>query len=269
MGDVRSALFAGVVLALAAGGAQAAEKWRPIFNGRNLDGWVPKVNHHPLGENWNDTFRAGDGVLRVSYAKYDRFKDEFAHLIHRTPYAAYRLRFEYRFIGPQTPGAPGWAVRNSGVMIHGQAPEAMGLDQSFPISVEAQLLGGAPGETRPTGNVCTPGTTVSIGGVPMKEHCRNSTAPTFRDGEWVRFEVEVHGSRLVRQLVNGVSVMEYGDIRLDPTEYKRFGNIDAGDPKAAALIAKGTATLDRGYISLQGEGHPIEFRRIEILKLRE
>ena len=269
MGALRNVALAGLTLALTAGGTQAAEKWRPIFNGRNLDGWVPKVNHHPLGENWRDTFLVRDGVLVVSYAKYDRFSDQFAHLIYRTPYSSYRLRFEYRFMGPQTPGAPAWAVRNSGVMIHGQAPEAMGLNQSFPVSVEAQLLGGAPGETRPTGNVCTPGTTVSMDGAPMKEHCRNSQAPTFQDGEWVRFEVEVHGARLVRQIVNGQPVMEYGDIHLDPTEYKRFGNIDPGDPKAAALVAKGTAPLDRGYISLQGEGHPVEFRKIEILKLRD
>jgi len=267
---MRRAALIGLALAVAAGGgAQAEGKWRSIFNGRNLDGWVPKVNHHPLGENYLDTFQAKDGVLRASYAKYTVFKDEFAHLIYRTPYSTYRLRLEYRFIGPRTPGAPAWAVRNSGVMIHGQAPEEMGVDQSFPISVEAQLLGGGPGETRPTGNVCTPGTTVSIDGVPMKDHCLNSKAPTFQDGEWVRFEVEVHGSKLIRQFVNGQPVMEYTDIHLDPTEYKQFGNINPGDPKAAALVAKGTAPLDRGYISLQGESHPVEFRRIEIMKLPE
>ena len=269
MGALKQAALVGLALALAADGAQAAERWRPIFNGRNLDGWVVKVNHHPAGENWRDTFRAKDGVLRAAYDQYPVFKDEFAHLIYKTPYASYRLRLEYRFIGPQTPGAPAWAVRNSGVMIHGQAPESMGLDQPFPVSVEAQLLGGAPGETRPTGNVCTPGTTVSIGGVPMKAHCRNSSAPTFQDGQWVRFEVEVHGGRLVRQIVNGQPVMEYGDLHLNPAEYRAFANIDPQDPRAADLIAKGTAPLDRGYISLQGEGSPVEFRKIEIMRLPE
>jgi hypothetical protein len=263
MGHLSRLAAAALALALGAQGAQAAEAWRPIFNGRDLDGWVPKVNHHPLGENWRDTFTVEDGVLRVSYDRYDGFKDQFAHLVYRTPYSSYRLRLEYRFTGPAAPGAPAWAVRNSGVMIHGQAPETIGLDQPFPISVEAQLLGGAPGQTRPTGNVCTPGTTVAIAGERMQAHCRNSRSKTYQDGRWVRFEVEVRGARLVRQIVDGETVMEYGDLRLAPSEYKGF-SIPVADPPPPD-----GAVLDRGYISLQGEGSPIEFRNIEILRLTE
>lgn len=255
-----------LVLALAVSLAPSlacAADWRPIFNGRDLDGWTPKVAGHPLGENWRDTFRVEGGVLKVSYDKYDRFRGEFAHLIYRTPLSSYRLRLEYRFLGPPTPGAPAWAVRNSGVMLHGQAPETMALDQSFPISVEAQFLAGAPGETRPTGNVCTPGVTVSIGGVPMKEHCRNSVSRTYPEGEWVRFEVEVQGARLVRQIVNGETVMEYADVRLAPAE---FAGLAAG---SSAYAGRGEELLSTGYISLQGEGHPVEFRKIELLQLRD
>lgn len=252
-----------LLLALAASLAPSlagAADWRPIFNGRDLDGWIPKVAGHPLGENWRDTFRVENGVLKVAYDKYDRFNGEFAHLIYRQPLASYRLRLEYRFLGPQTPGAPAWAVRNSGVMLHGQAPDTMALDQTFPISIEAQFLGGAPGETRPTGNVCTPGVTVSIGGAPMREHCRNSASRTYPEGEWVQFEVEVRGSRLIRQVVNGETVLEYGDVRLAPQE---FAGLKA---TSAAVTAE---ALGSGYISLQGEGHPVEFRKIEVLDLRD
>lgn len=250
-----------LILALVAGLAPSvacAADWRPIFNGRNLDGWVPKIAGHPLGQNWRDTFRVEHGVLRVSYDQYDRFHGEFGHLIYRAPLASYRLRLEYRFLGPQTPGAPPWAVRNSGVMLHGQAPETMSLDQTFPISVEAQFLGGAPGETRPTGNVCTPGVSIAIGGVRMREHCRNSTSRTYPEGEWVRFEVEVDGSRLIRQKVNGETVMEYTDVRLAPEEFAGLGAV------SPAYAGKTDIALEGGYISLQGEGHPVEFRKIEI-----
>jgi hypothetical protein len=248
--------------AMLAAPAAAAGTWRPIFDGRSLDGWVPKINHHPLGENWRDTFQARDGVLRVDYSRYPSFKDEFGHLIYRRPLTSYRLRLEYRFLGPSPPGARAWAWRNSGVMFHGQAPEEMALDQPYPIAVEAQLLGGnAPGETRPTGNVCTPGTTVSIGGVPQTQHCVNSTSKTYPDGAWVRFELEVHRGRLVRQYVNGEKVMEYTDVRLDPSEFRRFGDIDPGDCRPGPLTA--------GYISLQAESGPIEFRRIELMELKE
>jgi len=238
-------------------------KWTSIFNGRNLDGWVVKVNHHPLGENWRDTFVVKDGTLRASYANYDRFKDEFAHLIYKKPLSSFRIRLEYRFLGDSPPGAPAWAIRNSGVMIHGEAPEAMGLDQSYPISVEAQLLGGKAGETRPTGNVCTPGTTVSIDGALLLAHCRNSSAKTYPDGQWVRFEVEVHGSKVVRQYVDGELVMTYSDLKLAPAEYKGL------NAPAVDLIPKGSGPLDRGYISLQGESAPVEFRKIELMELPE
>ena len=253
--------FAATAIVLAqAPAAGAADRWVSIFNGRNLDGWVPKINHRPAGENWNNTFVVKDGTLRVSYDNYGgKFTDEFAHLIYKVPLSSYRLRLEYRFLGGSAPGVPAWAIRNSGVMLHGQAPEAMALDQPYPISVEAQLLGGStPGEVRPTGNVCTPGTTVSFDGAPMKAHCRDSKSPTFQDGEWVRFEVEVHGARQVRQYVNGVLVMDYGDLWLDPSEYKRFANVDPGDAKPAPL--------DHGYISLQGESSPVEFHKIELMK---
>jgi len=255
------ALLAATVAILAAAAPAAAETWRPIFNGRDLEGWVPKINHHPLGENWRDTFRVRDGVLVVSYERYDAFKDEFAHLIYRTRLSNYRLRLEYRLTGPQTPGAPAWAVRNSGVMLHGQPPETMALDQAFPVSVEAQFLAGAPGETRPTANVCTPGVTVSIAGVPRREHCLNAASKTYPEGEWVRFEAEVQGGRLIRHRVNGETVLEYTDVRLAPAELAQLG---AG----AAALPKDAAPLDGGYISLQGEGHPVEFRNIEVLEAR-
>lgn len=256
---VRAALLAA---AIAAAGPANAETWRPIFNGRDLTGWVPKVNHRPLGENWRDTFRVEDGVLKVRYGDYEVFKDEFAHLIYRTPLSNYRLRLEYRFTAPATPGAPAWAIRNSGVMLHGQPPGTMALDQSFPVSVEAQFLGGAPGETRPTGNVCTPGVTITLAGAPRKEHCLNAASPTYPEGEWVRFEAEVHGGRLIRHIVNGAVVMEYTDVRLAPDEY---AGLSADAP---ALAAKGPALLEAGHISLQGEGHPVEFRNIEVMELR-
>ena len=251
---------AACLVLLAATPAAAQGGWRSIFNGRDLTGWTPKINHRPLGENWRDTFRVQDGVLKVSYAEYDRFTDEYAHLIYKRRLSHYRLRFEYRFTGPPPPGAAAWATRNSGVMLHGQAPEAMALDQPYPIAVEAQLLGGdTPGDVRPTGNVCSPGTSIAIDGKPVTEHCLNSTSPTFQDGEWVRFEVEVRGGRSVKQYVNGKLVMAYGDIRLAPGEYRRFANIDPG----AAV----SAPLTSGYISLQGESSPVEFRRIELKML--
>ena len=118
---MRPVLAAAVLaLAVAPAAAHAEVAWKPIFNGRDLSGWTPKINHHPAGENWRDTFTVKDGVLVVSYGQYDRFNDEYGHLVFNTPLSAYRLRLEDVFTGPRAPGAQGWADRNSGVMRQGQ-----------------------------------------------------------------------------------------------------------------------------------------------------
>ncbi len=265
---MRGAILLAALAALGAASAHAEGRWRTILNGKDLSGWTPKVNHRPAGENWKNTFVVQDGLLRVSYAEYGHFTDEYAHLVFNRKLKAYRLRLEYRFVGTPTPGAQGWAERNSGVMIHGQAAGDMGLDQPYPVSVEAQILGGKPGETRPTGNVCTPGTTVTIADKPMPEHCRNSTSKTYQDGEWVRFEVEVHGGRLVRQYVNGDLVMTYTNLHFAPAEYPGF-KMDTTTPAGQALLARGAAPLEDGYLSLQGESTPIEFRKVELMELKD
>lgn len=238
----------------------APGQWMSLFNGKDLSGWIPKINHRPLGENYLDTFVVRDGVLRVSYDKYSKFSDEFAHLMYRTPFSNYRLRMDYRFVGKDTPGGPPWASRNSGVMIHGQTPESIGQHQPFPVSVEVQLLNGSAGETRTTGNVCTPGTRVDFDGVPLKDHCRNSSSKTYTGEDWVHLEIEVRGGRHLRTVIDGRVVLEYQNIQLDPTDLRAM----------EIYLSNGLKTqLDSGYIALQGEGHPIEFRNIQIQVLNE
>jgi hypothetical protein len=237
--------------------AAAAEEWVSLFNGRDLTGWTPKFAGFEPGVNFKNTFRVEGGLLRVSYDEYERFNGEFGHLFHNQTFSSYRLRVEYRIVGLQTPGGPEWAFKNSGIMIHGQTPESMALDQSFPVSIEVQLLGGDGESERPTATLCTPGTHVKMEERLITRHCTNSSSPTFHGEEWVTVEVEVRGSRLIRHMVNGVVVLEYTDPQLD-----------GADKDAAALIAAGAPLiLTQGTISLQAESHPFEFRKIEILLL--
>jgi len=235
--------------------AQAEGRWRPIFNGRSLEGWTPKITGHPLGDNYRDTFVVKDEAIRVSYAGYDRFNGQFGHLIYRTPLKAYRLRLSYRLLDPGMPDAPKWARSNSGVMFYGQAPETMTLNQQFPVSVEFQILGQDGEGARPTGSVCTPGTNIVIDGAMAKAHCTVSTGPTIPNGTWTRLELEVRPDGEVVQRINGVDVMRYSRVELDPR-----------DPDAKPLIAArdGVLALTDGYVSLQSEGHPIEFKDIEV-----
>jgi Domain of Unknown Function (DUF1080) len=239
-------------------GAADAKDWIQLFNGKNLDGWVPKIKGYDLGDNFGDTFRVTNGVLQASYDKYTRFDEKFGHLFYqKQKFSYYTLVAEYRFVGEQVPGGPDWAVRNNGLMLHSQAPQTMGKDQDFPISVEVQLLGGGPSGNRSTANVCTPGTEIFMNGAMVKGHCFNSKSETYRGDRWVRVEVEVRGGEHITHKVEGQTVLEYDKPTIGG------GNVSGFDPK---VKVDGTL-LTEGYITIQGESAPTEFRKIELLNL--
>src|SRR4051812_4329765 len=201
-----------------AGPAQDKGEWVPLFNGKNLDGWTPKIKGYEAGDNYGDTFRVEDGVLKVSYDKYAQFGNKFGHLFYKDKFSHYVLRVEYRFVGEQAKGAPGWALRNSGVMFHSQSPQSMRKDQDFPVSIEFQFLGGTGKGKRPTGSVCSPGTNIVIKDKLVTTHCINSTSKTYHGDQWVKAELQVRGSGKVKHLINGQVVMEYEKPQLDPTD---------------------------------------------------
>jgi hypothetical protein len=234
------------------------EGWIPLFNGKDLQGWKPKIKGYELGNNFGDTFRVEDGVLKVAYDRYPKFDNRFGHLFFDRKFSHYRLRIEYRFVGDQCPGGPSWALRNSGVMIHCQSPESMGKDQDFPVSIEAQFLGGNGKDKRPTGNVCTPGTNIVMHDKLITQHCNDSRSKTYHGDEWVAIELEVHGNGLIRHIIDGETVIEYEKPQLDER-----------DPDARRLMKAGEKMIHEGYIALQAESHPIEFRKVEILPLKE
>jgi hypothetical protein len=243
-------LITGLVICAA---AQDAGKWIALFNGKNLDGWTPKFAGSELGVNYKNTFRVENGILKVSYDQYAKFSGEFGHLFYKDKFSHYRIRVEYRFTGEQTAEAPAWAFRNSGVMLHCQSPSSMSKEQSFPVSIEAQLLGGNGHQERSTGNVCTPGTNIVMNGQLITNHCINSTSKTFHGDQWVTAEFEVHGDSLIRHYINDDLVLQYEQPQLDEK-----------DADGKKLIRDGDKRIGEGYISLQAESHPVEFRKVEI-----
>ena len=257
------ALVLSLVPALALAGERPAApptdaKWIALFNGKDLDGWVPKITGYDAGVNFGDTFRVKKGVLEVSYDRYEAFGGRFGHLFYRTPFSHYVIAVEYRFTGDQAKGGPDWAFRNSGIMIHGQPVETMRKEQDFPISIEVQLLGGrGDGKPRSTANLCTPGTNVVMDGKLETRHCVSSTSKTFDGDQWVRVEVEVHGGGVITHLVNGEAVLSYEKPRVGG------GNVSGYDPAAK----RDGELLTGGSISLQSESHPVEFRKVELREL--
>jgi Domain of Unknown Function (DUF1080) len=235
--------------------------WIQLFNGRDLKDWTPKFARHDLGVNVNDTFRVEEGLLEVRYDKWTSFGGEFGHIFYKEPFSYYLLAAEYRFVGEQVTGAGpklSWAIRNNGLMLHAPDPKTMLKDQDFPISIEVQLLGGlGNGKPRTTANLCTPGTNVVMNGTLHTAHCTNSTSKTYDGDVWVRVEVLVHGDEVIRHLVEGQTVLEYTKPQIGG------GAVSPVDP---AVKVDGTP-LTRGYIALQAETAPIDFRKVELLNL--
>ncbi|MGC1631029.1 MAG: DUF1080 domain-containing protein [Gelidibacter sp.] len=239
---------------------QATENWISLFNGKDLDGWTPKIKGYALGHNFENTFRVEDGVLKVSYDGYDgKFNDRFGHLFYKTPYSNYKLKMQYRFTGDQIADGAGWATRNSGVMIHGEDPKNMGKYQSFPLSIEVQMLGGlTQGVDRSTANLCTPGANVVMDGELITNHCTESNSETYYGDQWVSLEVEVYNDSLIIHKINDKEVLRYSK--------PQYGGADMDDYNPMYKERIGEA-IKGGYISLQSESHPTEFRNIELLKL--
>ena len=231
--------------------------WRTLFNGKDMDNWRIKIAKHELDENYANTFRVEDGLLKVRYDGYEDFDRQYGHIFYDESFSHYLYRVQYRFVGEQAPGGEGWALRNSGVMLHGQDPETMTKDQDFPISIEGQLLGGDGEKPRTTSNLCTPGTNVIMDGELFTPHCVSSNSKTFHGEQWVTADFLVLGDSIIHHIVEGDTVLTYYKPQIGG------GNVSNHNPE----VKKDGQLISTGYISLQSESHPIDFKSVEIFDL--
>ena len=236
------------------------KEWDVLFDGKNLEGWTTKIHHYDVGDNFGDTFRVEDGIIKVRYDQYEGdYNDRYAHLYYDTPYSYFHLSMEYRFIGEVHPGAPSFVEKNSGVMFHSQDPRTILKEQDWPISVEMQFIGGIKeGEPRPTGNMCSPGTDVFYKGRVDPNHCINSSSDTYYGDQWVKADLIVYGDSLVQHIINGKKVLEYSKPQMGG------GVVQGFDPN----IKNDGKLLKEGFIALQSEGQPVDFRNVKIKNLK-
>jgi hypothetical protein len=258
IGTITALLLLTTALAAAQDAAPKAKSadWVQLFNGKNLDGWTVKIAKHKVGDNFADTFRVENGLLKVAYDKYTSLDNQFGHLFYKDKFSYYLIAVEYRFVGEQVKGGPEWGYRNNGIMVHSQSAESMGFDQDFPTSIEVQLLGGDGTHDRPNGNVCTPGTNIVLNGELYTPHCyENFKAKTYHGDQWVRVVAEVLGSERITHYVEGTPVLTYTKPQL------------GGEAKSPEFAKRAGELLSEGYIALQAESHPTEFRKVELLNL--
>jgi hypothetical protein len=231
--------------------------WQSLFNGKDMKDWIVKIRTHELNDNFANTFRVEDGLMKVRYDGYDQFDQQYGHIFYKKPFSNYLLQVEYRFVGEQANGGEGWATRNSGAMLHCQDPKTMLKDQDFPISIEAQFLGGNGKDKRSTCNLCTPGTNVVMDDKLITSHCVNSTSETYHGDQWVTANFIVLGNGDVHHLVGKDTVLSYTKSQMGG------GNVNPVDPK----VKVDGQMLTGGWISLQSESHPIDFRTVRIIDL--
>lgn len=243
--------------------AFANEHWEQLFNGKDLQGWDIKITNRALNDNYKNTFRVENNMLRVCYDQYKTFDDKYGHLYYKKPYSHYLLRATYRFTGDQTPGGAVWNVRNSGIMVHSQSAGSLDFDQAFPVSLEMQLLGGLGKGERHTANLCTPGTEVEMNGQLNTSHCIDSRSKTYDGDQWVTVEILVLGDSLIRHNVEGQTVLEYSKPRIG--ESAPLTGIDFLNTE---FKKKSGMPLRSGYIALQAESHAIDFKQVELLNLK-
>ncbi len=112
-------------------------------------------------------------------------------------------------------------------------------------------MGGLGAGERTTANLCTPGTTVEMEGKPNLNHCINSTSQTYHGDRWVKVSAVILGDSTITHFVEGEEVLNYQRPRLGDDTGKNPGEL-----------------LKEGYIAVQAESHPIEFRKIEVLNLK-
>ena len=252
-------------------GNSKIENWEILFNGIDLKDWKIKFANQNLDTNYKNTFQVVDGVLKVVYDNYDKFDNNYAQIYYKKPYSYYKLRFDYRFTGSQTKGGAGWAKRNSGIMIHSQSPESNDFGQSFPVSIEVQLLGGLSKGVRPTGNLCTPGTAVIMNEKINYNHCILSNSKTYNGDQWVSGEIIVHGGETITHIIENDTVLSYNKPQIGGGFVdSKLGDIDwtsNGVANKEYWMSKEGEILKSGYIALQAESHPVDFRNIRILNL--
>lgn len=242
------------------------ENWLSLFNGKDLDGWDIKFSGHEINDNYKNTFQVEDGMIRVVYDEYEKFDDKYGHMYYEKPFSYYKIRFDYRFLGEQTPGGESWNVRNSGIMLHSQSAKSNDLHQDFPVSIEIQLLGGLGKGPRTTGNLCTPGTQVVFNDKLDFTHCISSNSKTYDGDRWVHVEAIILGDQSITHIVEKDTVLVYEKPQITTSylddDWDRYG-VTSKDywKKISGKL------LSEGYIAIQAESHAIDFKNIELLNL--
>jgi hypothetical protein len=207
--------------------ANAQEKMKPLFNGKNLDGWYSFLKTKGKNNDPEKVFSVENGLLHIS-------GKEFGYICTNKVYKDFHLVAEFKWgVKKYPPRDADTTKRDNGILYYVPADAK---DFVWPKSIECQIQEGDVGDFWLVDH-----TTIMVDGqrsVPdsftrvVKK--RDAEKPT---GEWNRVEVIANKGKIT-YIVNGVVVNE------------------GEDP-----------SVNEGKIIIQSEGAEIYYRKIEITEL--
>jgi hypothetical protein len=226
-----------------------------IFNGQDLTGWVPLIKKSAFNVNYQNTFRAdpANQIIRVTYEDYPDtdFDGRYGMLYYDKYLTDYRVRLTYRFREPQAQNPSQWGKNNTGLMLFGIDPRDVMGDPDFPPAIEIQLLGTPSTGGTNNANLCQPGGMwvsklfgENNGSGNGCKASKSGPAPTA--GEWVTIEAEV--------LVSGETKIYQHPETITPV-------LSISGPMYNNQPVLG------GYMAIQSESQPVEFKDIELKEL--
>jgi len=235
----------------------SGRQWKPIFNGKNLDGWKPVVRDQAPGDDPEKIFQVVDGAVHVYRDTPEGKKMPFGVILSDESYTDYRFRFEFKW-GTKKFAPRQEQIRDAGLLFHVVGPEKI-----WPMSVECQVQEGDVGDNF---------LVYTIGDAPV-----DASGKKFQDasqgGTFKTFNVPGKVARVVKSEThehdgwNTVEVIVRGDSAI----YLANGKINNYIVNLRAPLGpdQKLVPLTAGRLALQCEGAELYYRKMELLNFQD
>jgi hypothetical protein len=107
-----------------------------------------------------------------------------------------------------------------------------------------------------------------MGDTLNNNHCISSSSKTYDGDQWVHAEAIVLAGEAMHFLVEGDTVLSFQNPQIGGGNAEQLRSWGL-EKDAEKWVARDGEILTKGYISLQAESHPIDFRNVELLELKE
>lgn len=246
--------------------SDAGLTWKPLFNGKNFDGWHLYLAGKGRNNDPDKVFQINDqGEVHLYKDAEANTTVPAGYFCTDKEYSHYRLRFQYRW-GEKRFKPREKTIRDAGVIYHVIGPD--GAFGTWPRGNEYQV------EEGDTGDIWAVGVQVATTVEPEKdtkaprflEASQGGVPGVFGDGKGVphilhsNHQLEVEGWNTCEIIVEGDRAIYI----LNGKVNNRCHNTKAGDKEHPGQLTP----LDHGRILFQAEYAEVLYRNIEIAEIK-